>query len=178
VLSVLLLGCGDRDPLDPTSSSKSTSESASGSESAGGTGSSSGGASGSGTSLATSTSTSTDPGTTSTSGPPTTDQSETNGGPGPEVDCSGLPPGVVGVPYMATLEAQGQGPPYDWTFAGMPPAWLVLTPHVDDSTYADFTGTPDEAGTFMFSLEVFGNWSESPGYAFCELVIAAAAHPS
>lgn len=105
------------------------------------------------------------------------DPATTSGGPPPGLDCSGIPTGTVGVPYLATLEANGEGTVFEWQIVTLnPPAWLTLQAQAD-SRFADLTGTPDAAGTFMFTVEVFNNVSEEPGFAACTLVIAAAAAP-
>ena len=60
-----------------------------------------------------------------------------------------LPAPRVGVPYAASLQALGGVPPYAWALAsGALPAGLVLAPD------GAITGTPTEAGTATFTVEV------------------------
>jgi large repetitive protein len=69
---------------------------------------------------------------------------------------STLPAGTVGVPYSHDLIAQGGAPPYSWSVVNniseLPPG-LTL-----GATPPDFnnvlTGTPTQAGTFSFPMEV------------------------
>lgn len=160
--AALLLGCPEPDPSGSTGTDAETSSATT--------------SSGSSSSTSTSTTTGPEP-TTSTTAASVDPVTTTSGGPSPDLDCSGIPTGTVGVPYLATLEAQGDGLVFSWQITSLnPPAWLKLQPQ-DDSRYADLTGTPDAAGTFMFQVKVFNNMSEEPGFAVCTLVIAAAAAP-
>ncbi len=168
--AALLLGCPEPDPSGSTGADASTSSASS-------TGSDTASASAS----STASTTGPEP-TTSTTGGSTTAASTdpfttTNGGPGPKLDCAGIPTGTVGVPYLATLTADSPATNFTWQFGfQQPPAWLKLQPQAD-SHFADLTGTPDKAGTFMFQVEVFSNESEEGGQASCTLEIAAAAAP-
>jgi len=112
--------------------------------------------------------------TSTMTGPPVSsmpDDHETNGGPAPDVTCGELPPGVVGEPYSAFVEASGgAGNSYEWEFHSNKPAWLSLI--YDGSDVAELAGVPDEAGVFMFSLWVFNNGTEEPGFASCILPVS------
>ena len=62
---------------------------------------------------------------------------------------SSLPSGVSGTPYSATLTAQGGTPPYSWSISsGSLPAVLQL------SAVGLISGTPNPAGTFIFTVQV------------------------
>jgi large repetitive protein len=75
-----------------------------------------------------------------------------------------LPAGTVGKPYSRDLDlnAQGGEPPYTWSiFANDPlPPGLTL-----DTTAPDFNnvldGTPTQAGTFSFIIQVTDSWDNS-----------------
>ena len=73
-----------------------------------------------------------------------------------------MPAGTVGVAYSQDLTAQGGAPPYTWSiFANDPlPPGLSL-----GTTAPDFnnvlTGTPAQAGTFSFTIQV----TDSAGYS-------------
>jgi hypothetical protein len=72
-----------------------------------------------------------------------------------QITSTTMPAGTVGVPYSQDLTAQGGEPPYTWSiFANDPlPPGLSL-----GTTAPDFnnvlTGTPTQAGTFSFLVEV------------------------
>jgi hypothetical protein len=74
-----------------------------------------------------------------------------------------LPAGRVGVPYRGDFTAQGGLPPYNWFVVNnineLPPG-LTL-----DSTAPDLnnvlTGTPTQAGTFSFPMEVQDSWNNT-----------------
>jgi len=131
------------------------------------------------TSATTEPTTGTTEGSSTTTGPITTDpatsnESMTNGGPAPGVVCGELPPGVVGVAYSTTIEANGgMGAPYFWEWGNPAPPWLSLTA-VDDGELAELAGVPTEAGVYMFSVIVYSGGVEDPGSAGCELVITEA----
>jgi Putative Ig domain len=81
----------------------------------------------------------------------------------PPLQVSGtMPAGTVGAAYSHDLIAQGGAPPYSWSiFANDPlPPGLTL-----GTTAPDFnnvlTGTPAQAGTFSFTVEV----TDSSGYS-------------
>lgn len=142
------------------------------------TGSTTGGATDSTTAATVAPTTTIDPpGTTTgtTTGPSSAEGGQTtNGGPAPVVECGELPPGVVGVAYSTILEATGgMGEPYDWVMLGAPP-WLSLTPSVDTNT-AELGGVPEQAGLYMFTLQVFSNGVEEPAQPGCQLMITDAA---
>ncbi|MBI3292760.1 MAG: fibronectin type III domain-containing protein, partial [Elusimicrobia bacterium] len=60
-----------------------------------------------------------------------------------------LPAGQVGVPYVATLVAQGGTPPYTWRVTqGALPGGLTLSPPT-----GVITGTPTTAGPALFTME-------------------------
>jgi large repetitive protein len=68
---------------------------------------------------------------------------------------STMPAGTVGVPYSHDLIAQGGAPPYSWSIFANDP----LSPGLSLGTTApDFnnvlTGTPTQAGTFSFLIQV------------------------
>jgi hypothetical protein len=66
------------------------------------------------------------------------------------VDTTGLPSGTVGESYNATLQASGGTQPYSWSIAaGSLPAGLSLEG-------ATISGTPAEAGTSSFTVQVTG----------------------
>ena len=62
-----------------------------------------------------------------------------------------LPKGVVGVPYIANLTAEGGTNPYRWTFSPDPG---VTLPGVSLATAGVFSGTPTARGTFEGTLTV------------------------
>jgi hypothetical protein len=75
---------------------------------------------------------------------------------------STMPAGAVGKPYSQDLIAQGGAPPYSWSiFANDPlPPGLTL-----GTTAPDFnnvlTGTPTQAGTFSFTVQVTDSLGDS-----------------
>src|SRR6266702_1028218 len=65
------------------------------------------------------------------------------------VTTNSLPGATVGVPYSATLTADGGLPPYTWSvISGALPTGLSL-----DSA-GNITGTPTAIGTFNFTVQV------------------------
>jgi hypothetical protein len=66
-----------------------------------------------------------------------------------------MPAGTVGVPYSRDLIAQGGAPPYSWSiFANDPlPSGLSLGTTAPDYNNV-LTGTPTQAGTFSFLVQV------------------------
>jgi len=66
-----------------------------------------------------------------------------------------MPAGTVGVPYSQDLTAQGGAPPYSWSiFANDPlPPGLSLGTTAPDYNNV-LTGTPTQAGTFSFLIQV------------------------
>ena len=145
-----------------------------GSTTGGATGSATGDTTGSTTAATEAPTTTIDP-TVTTTGPSSAEGGQTtNGGPAPEVVCGELPPGVVGVAYSTLLAASGgMGEPYNWLMLGAPP-WLSLTPSVDTDT-AELSGVPEQAGLYMFTLQVFSNGVEDPAQPGCQLMITDAA---
>jgi large repetitive protein len=67
-----------------------------------------------------------------------------------------MPAGTVGMPYSHDLTAQGGAPPYSWSiFANDPlPPGLTLGTTAPDYNNV-LTGTPTQAGTFSFLVNVF-----------------------
>jgi large repetitive protein len=69
---------------------------------------------------------------------------------------SPLPAGTVGVPYSHDLIAQGGAPPYSWSVVNniseLPPGLTLGTTPPDFNNV--LTGTPTQAGTFSFPMEV------------------------
>jgi large repetitive protein len=82
-----------------------------------------------------------------------------------QVATTTLPAGTVGVPYSHDLDLNAQGglPPYSWFVVNnineLPPG-LTL-----DTTAPDFnnvlTGTPTQAGTFSFPMQVQDSWDNT-----------------
>jgi hypothetical protein len=62
-----------------------------------------------------------------------------------------LPKGVVGVPYIANLTAEGGTNPYRWTFSPDPG---VTLPGITLTTAGVFTGTPTARGSFEGTISV------------------------
>jgi hypothetical protein len=68
----------------------------------------------------------------------------------PSITTTGVPSGIVGEPYAATLAASGGAPPYTWSVAsGTLPAGLTLA-----VTTGVISGTPTSAGTANVTIQV------------------------
>jgi hypothetical protein len=80
--------------------------------------------------------------------------------PGLVITTSGLPAGRVGVPYSASVSAQGGTPPYQWSIvsgSGSLPSGLSLNP-----SSGAISGTPmGPAGTSNFTVQVTDSGSPS-----------------
>jgi hypothetical protein len=66
-----------------------------------------------------------------------------------------MPAGTVGVPYSQDLTAQGGAPPYTWSIFDndpLPPGLSLGTTAPDFNNV--LTGTPTQAGTFSFLIQV------------------------
>ncbi len=62
----------------------------------------------------------------------------------------GLPNGIIGLAYSATLSAAGGTPPYTWSVSiGSLPTGLTL-----NSSTGAITGPPSSAGSFKFTVQV------------------------
>jgi len=70
-----------------------------------------------------------------------------------QVSTTPLPAGTVGVAYSHDLPAQGGAPPYTWYVVNELPPGLTLGTTAPDSDNV-LTGTPTQAGTFSFPMEV------------------------
>jgi len=66
------------------------------------------------------------------------------------ITTEGLPDGIVGTEYSATLSASGGIPPYTWSISsGSLPNGLTL-----NSSTGAISGTPIEQGTYSFTVQV------------------------
>ncbi|RLC74760.1 MAG: hypothetical protein DRI61_16085, partial [Chloroflexi bacterium] len=66
------------------------------------------------------------------------------------ITTEGLPDGIVGTEYSATLSASGGIPPYTWSISsGFLPNGLTL-----NSSTGAISGTPIEQGTYSFTVQV------------------------
>jgi hypothetical protein len=65
--------------------------------------------------------------------------------------ANALPPGIVGIPYSATLTAEGGSNPYRWSFVPDPG---VTLPGISLNPNGTFFGTPTARGTFEGTLSV------------------------
>jgi hypothetical protein len=87
------------------------------------------------------------------------------------ITTTSLPSGAVAVPYSATLSAANGVAPYTWTVAsGEVPPSLSL------QSQGQISGTPSEAGTFSFAVEVKDS-SGSTANANLSINIATASTP-
>ena len=71
-----------------------------------------------------------------------------------EIITTDLPPGQVEIPYEAALDAMGGVPPYSWNWTAEDEG-QILPPDLDlDADTGLISGTPTEAGTFSFNVDV------------------------
>ena len=73
-----------------------------------------------------------------------------------QISTTPLATGTVGVPYSRDLIAQGGAPPYSWfvvtNINELPPGLTLGTTAPDFNNV--LTGTPTQAGTFSFPMQV------------------------
>jgi hypothetical protein len=86
----------------------------------------------------------------------------------PQVACSDLPPGFVGVDYEGSVSAIGGEPPYIYDVFGLPPG-LFTGPGDDDSVAV--LGVPTQAGVFPVHIQVVDS-VEANGETDCEITIS------
>jgi Putative Ig domain len=71
----------------------------------------------------------------------------------PSITTTTITPGVVGVPYSATVTGTGGTRPYSWSATGMPSGFSI-NPSSTDPASAVITGTPNSACTFPCTFTV------------------------
>jgi Putative Ig domain len=71
----------------------------------------------------------------------------------PSITTTTITPGVVGVPYSATVTGTGGTRPYSWSATGMPSGFSI-NPSSTDPASAVITGTPNSACTFPCTFSV------------------------
>ena len=80
-----------------------------------------------------------------------------------QIPTTTLPAGTVGKPYSSDFPAQGGLPPYTWFVVNnineLPPG-LTLSSSGSD-TQNVLTGTPTQAGTFSFPMQVQDSWDNT-----------------
>jgi IPT/TIG domain-containing protein/lectin family protein/putative Ig domain-containing protein len=87
----------------------------------------------------------------------------------PQITTNALPAGAVRVAYGATLKATKGVPPYKWGVAsGQLPSGLSL-----QASTGQIVGTPSQAGTFSFSIEVRDSDSQNAQAGFSENIAPA-----
>jgi len=72
------------------------------------------------------------------------------------ITTTSLPDGTVDASYSADIQASGGCTPYKWAVvSGTLPAGITVTPS-SATTSLDLTGTPLQAGTYLFTVSVTG----------------------
>src|SRR5712692_3827714 len=83
------------------------------------------------------------------------------------ITSTGLPNGIVGTTYSATLSAAGGAPPYSWSLiAGSLPTPLTLSPS------GAISGTPTASGFYTFTVQATDSAGQRASQAFTVSIVS------